>query len=72
MVIGRYLLSLDTHLKEAAIYTIGRLALRELEPAVRKIQHNEPLSQDTLALIKWSLERIADAAGGIRPQGSHS
>ncbi|HNV72124.1 MAG TPA: HEAT repeat domain-containing protein, partial [Candidatus Ozemobacteraceae bacterium] len=73
MVIGRYLLSLDPHLKEASVYTIGRLRLTELEPAVRKIQNSEKLSPELVHLIDWAIDQMTvrtrtwNAAGEKKP-----
>ena len=55
-VLGKCLLSLDPDMKEAAIYTIGRIGLEELYPAVKKLGSAEGVSSTIKDLCGWAIK----------------
>jgi len=68
LVIGKYIVSIDRILKEAAIYTVGIVGLSDLQPAVKKIRQSESQTPSIVAVCDWTLERIS--CGGMFTSGS--
>ncbi|MFZ2959067.1 MAG: HEAT repeat domain-containing protein [Candidatus Ozemobacteraceae bacterium] len=69
-VLGRHLLSLDRDLRDAAIYTIGRIGLSELRQAVRKVGEGEGTDKEGRELCSWTLERLGRATVSSAREGS--
>jgi len=69
LVLGRYLVSLDTHLRQAAIYTVGKIKMEEFTQTVKKIKENEVNDKALSELCSWALEKISGgktfSEGGI-------
>jgi len=63
LVLGRYLLAIDGDLKEAAIFTIGKIGMIELESALRKIRQVEGETKGIQELCEWALDHLSK--GGI-------
>ncbi|MBF0502744.1 MAG: HEAT repeat domain-containing protein [Candidatus Riflebacteria bacterium] len=72
MVLGRHLLSLDKDLREAAIYTIGRIGLTELHQAVRKIGEGEGIGREARELCAWTLEHLGHGSSVPVSEGSRA
>jgi HEAT repeat protein len=70
MVLGRYLVTLDRELKEAAIFTIGKIQMRELLPAVKKILESEGKGGFCGEVCRYALEHFGVSAVSSDPEPS--
>jgi len=62
LVIGKYLVSIDPLLKEAAIYTVGIVGLTDLTAAVKKIRQTDAAAGGIATVSDWTLARLAPGA----------
>lgn len=61
LVLGRHLVSLDKELKEAAIYTAGKIGMTELQPAIKRLTEGEKPSGALGEICQWALDNISRA-----------
>ncbi|NCB38034.1 MAG: hypothetical protein EOM80_04625 [Erysipelotrichia bacterium] len=58
VILGKYLNSTDSELKEAAVYTVCVSEIRELIPVLTKLE-SDPLIEDSVAqTCRWALENL--------------
>jgi len=60
MVIGKYLVSIERNLKEAAIYTVGINGIADLQPALKKIMNSDAGQSQITNVCAWSIAKLAD------------
>ncbi|MBF0409515.1 MAG: HEAT repeat domain-containing protein [Candidatus Riflebacteria bacterium] len=59
-IIKRHLLSLDKFLRDAAIYTIGKIRLLELQPVLLKLANSEEFQLETKEIRSWTHSKLAE------------
>ncbi|HQB82861.1 MAG TPA: hypothetical protein PLR50_05150, partial [Candidatus Rifleibacterium sp.] len=58
IILGKYLNSSDSELKEAAIYTVCIAEIHELIPVLKKIESDAHLGEKVAVTCKWALETL--------------
>ncbi|EKD83530.1 MAG: hypothetical protein ACD_39C00616G0001, partial [uncultured bacterium] len=66
IILGKYLNSSDSELKEAAIHTVCMSEIRDLIPVLKKIEADTTLSDSVLSTCRWATESLK--ARGITMQ----
>lgn len=66
IILGKYLNSSDSELKEAAIHTVCMSEIRDLIPVLKKIQADTSLSDSVLSTCRWATSTLE--ARGITMQ----
>ncbi|GAB1352009.1 hypothetical protein MASR1M12_07400 [Erysipelotrichia bacterium] len=58
IILGKYLNSSDSELKEAAIYTVCIAEIHELIPVLKKIETDPHLSEKVAVTCRWAVETL--------------